>query len=60
MGTKIGAFGRMYVSTNKVVFVASNPNCPKMVLAGNSSKLRDDYNKEMRIGRNLLKKFAVL
>lgn len=57
MGAKISGNGRLYLNKEKVVFVASNPTCPKVIMTkGKEALFKDDYNGRLKIGKSLAKR----
>ncbi|MGC8687359.1 MAG: hypothetical protein ACP5RM_01515 [Candidatus Micrarchaeia archaeon] len=55
MGSIINEKGRLYVSKSKIIFVSSGNDCPRINIAGESAKFRDDFSKGFKTRKEIAK-----
>ena len=55
MGSIINEKGRLYVNKSRIVFVSSGDNCPRINIAGETAKFRDDFSKGFKISKSMAK-----
>ena len=55
MGSVINEKGRLYVNKSRIVFVSSGHDCPRINIAGETAKFRDDFSKGFKISKNMAK-----
>ncbi|MCL4373854.1 MAG: hypothetical protein M1360_03160 [Candidatus Marsarchaeota archaeon] len=55
MGSRISEKGRLYVNGNRIVFVSSGSDCPRINIAGETAKFRDDFSKGFKTSKGIAK-----
>ncbi|MCL4373853.1 MAG: hypothetical protein M1360_03155 [Candidatus Marsarchaeota archaeon] len=55
MGSMVNERGKLYVSRNRIVFVSSPNGCPRINIAGETAKFRDDFSKGFKTSKGIAK-----